>query len=159
MLKIDKVEVNNTTKEVVDVKLVKLVAEKFLKHYKKNKFEVSIAFVSDKEIQKLNKIYRGINKPTDVLSFEGDASAGSPQYRSGQAAQVFLGEIIISYSQIKKQAKEFGKTAKQELVFILVHGLLHLLGHTDETEKGRLGMIEEGERFIENYKLQITNVK
>jgi probable rRNA maturation factor len=118
----------------VDVELVKLVTERFLKYYKKNKFEVSIAFVSDKEIKKLNKIYRGINKPTDVLSFEGEGK--------------FLGEIIISYSQIKKQAKEFGRTTKQELVFILVHGLLHLLGLDDETEKGRLGMIEEGEKFI-----------
>jgi probable rRNA maturation factor len=128
------VEINNTTKTRIDVKLVEIVAKKFLKHYKKQKFNVSIAFVGDREIQKINKIYRGINKPTDVLSFEGEDD--------------FLGEVIISYSQIKKQAREQGKTAEEELIFILVHGLMHLVGYDDETEEGRVKMIRLGEAFI-----------
>ncbi|MDD4332966.1 MAG: rRNA maturation RNase YbeY [Patescibacteria group bacterium] len=132
------VEINNTTKMLIDVKLSKLVAEKFLKYYKKEKFAVSIAFVGDKKIKKLNKIYRGIDKSTDVLSFEGEGD--------------FLGEIIINFVQIKRQARELKHSAREELIFILTHGLLHLLGYDDNTEKERTKMIKIGEKFINNLK-------
>ena len=131
------VEINNTSKEKIDLDLAVRVAEEFLKRYKKTKYDVSIAFVEDKEIQNLNKTYRGINKPTDVLSFAGEDD--------------FLGEIIISYPQIKRQARELGKSAKAELVFILVHGLLHLIGYNDETEEEREEMVERGEEFVRGF--------
>lgn len=131
------IEINNTTKAKIDLILVKKTAQSFLKNFKKEKYGVSIAFVSDEEIKKLNNHYRGKNKPTDVLSFEGEGD--------------FLGEILLSYSQIKKQAKEFDKNIKEELLFVLVHGLLHLLGYRDATEKGRQEMIKIGEKFIKNF--------
>ena len=128
------VEINNQTKNKIDLKLTKQVAEKFLAYYKKEKKEVSIAFVGDSAIKKLNQEYRHQDKVTDVLSFTGEGD--------------FLGEIIVDYAQIKRQAKEFGKKINEELVFILVHGLLHLIGYDDKTEKGRLKMISLGEKFI-----------
>jgi len=128
------VEINNKTKNRIDLLLVKKTGEKFLKIKNKEKFDVSIAFISDSEMRKLNKRYRGIDKTTDVLSFSGE--------------EKFLGEIIISYAQIKRQAKELGNKPKDELIFILVHGLLHLLGYDDKTEKGRLEMIRLGDEFI-----------
>lgn len=139
------IEINNTTKTKIDTDLVKVIANSFLKKYKKTKMEVSIAFVGDTVMRRLNKIYRGKDKPTDVLTFEGDDG--------------FLGEIIIDYSQIKRQAKKFSPNSRQELIFILVHGLLHLLGHEDETEKGRLEMIRLGEEFIKSLKFQSSNDK
>jgi probable rRNA maturation factor len=139
------VEVINKTKAKINLKLIKKIAEKFLQVYKKEKKEMSIAFVSDNEIKKINKQYRHKDKVTDVLSFDGEEG--------------FLGEIIIDYPQIKRQAKEFGKKVDDELVFILIHGLLHLIGYDDETEKGRLEMIGLGEKFIKNIKFPISNVK
>lgn len=133
------VEINNKTKSKIDLSLVKKAGEKFLQFKNKENFEVSIAFISDSEMRKLNKRYRGIDKTTDVLSFSGE--------------EKFLGEIVISYAQIKRQAKEFGNKPKDELIFILVHGLLHLLGHDDKTEKGRLGMIRLGEMFLKVFSL------
>lgn len=128
------VEINNKTKTAIDIGAIKKITEQFLAISKKKKFEVSIAFIGDKAMARLNHEYRGKNKPTDVLSFEGEDD--------------FLGEVIIDYQQIKRQAKKFGNSPKQELVFILVHGLLHLLGHDDDTEEKRLKMIKLGEKII-----------
>jgi probable rRNA maturation factor len=131
------IEINNKTKNKIDLKLVEGVAAKFLKKYKKTKHEVSIAFIGDAEMKKLNKIYRGIDKPTDVLAFPGEEKG-------------FLGEIVIDYAQIKRQAKLYSGSVREELVFILVHGLLHLLGYDDETEKGREAMAKMGKKFIKD---------
>jgi probable rRNA maturation factor len=135
------VEINNKTKNKIDLLLVKKTAEKFLQVKNKKKFEVSIAFVNDNEIRGLNRRYRKIDKVTDVLSFSGEEN--------------FLGEVVIDYNQIKKQAREFGNKPKEELVFILVHGLLHLMGCNDETEAGRKEMEKLGERFIKSVKLKL----
>ncbi len=143
------VEVNNKTRSRIDLVLVKKVAEKFLKYYNikrrfanmngdntnDNNVEVSIGFVGGKTIRGLNKQYRGVDKATDILSF--------PDQESN-----FLGEVIINYAQIKKQAKYYSKSVKQELIFILVHGLLHLAGYDDKTETGKQEMEKLGEKFI-----------
>lgn len=130
------IEINNKTKSKIDLKTVKTVTEKFLEKNRKKNKEVSIVFVGDKSIRKLNKEYRGKDKVTDVLSFDGEEG--------------FLGEILIDYAQIKRQAKKFNNSTKDELIFILVHGLLHLIGYEDKTEKGRLKMEELGNKFIKN---------
>lgn len=128
------VEINNKTKSRIDIKLVKRVAEKFLRVYKLKNKDISIAFIGDAEIKKINKRYRGLNKPTDVLSFSGEED--------------FLGEILIDYNQIKRQAKKYSHTTEQELIFILVHGLLHLIGFDDKTEKGRREIDQLAKKFI-----------
>lgn len=129
------IEINNKTRSGIDLESVKKVAEKFLRTYKINK-DISIAFVGDEVVKKLNHQYRKINKTTDILSFEGDDN--------------FLGELIINYAQIKRQAKKFNNNIKQELIFILVHGLLHLAGYEDKTEKGRLEMEKLGQEFLDS---------
>ncbi len=133
------IEINNRTKSKININLVKRVVAEFAQAYKIRQKEVSLAFVGDSEIKKLNKIYRRINKPTDVLTFIGEAD--------------FLGELVIDYRQIKRQAGRFGNSAEEELVFILVHGLLHLLGHDDANEADRLKMINLGEEFINKFKV------
>ncbi len=132
-----KVEINNQANYKIDLKLVKKVITAFGRVYKINKNkEISLAFVSDAAIKKLNLAYRGINQSTDVLSFPGEGNE--------------LGEIIIDYHQIKRQAGEFKNSAEKELIFILTHGLLHLIGHDDKTDRQRKKMIKLGEEFIEN---------
>jgi probable rRNA maturation factor len=132
------VEINNKTKTKINISEIKKIAEAFLKHYKIKATEVSIVFIGDKKMRELNKDYRGMDKTTDILSFAGEGDS--------------FGEIIISPSQIKKQAKEFSGTFKKELLFILTHGLLHLCGYDDATEKGRKKMLGMGEEFIKNFK-------
>lgn len=81
----------------------------------KKKYLLSVAFVTPGEIKKINRIYRGKNKVTDVLSFTFSESE-------------IAGEILICLSQAKKQAKEFGYSLKEEIEILLVHGLLHVFG-------------------------------
>ena len=132
------VEINNKTKAKINLSLVRKIARKFLKKHKKEKKDLSIAFVGDGRIRELNKNYRKIDKVTDVLSFAGE--------------EKFLGEIIIDYNQVKRQARQFRgqgmRAVKEELIFILAHGLLHLLGYDDGTEVGRREMERLGEEFI-----------
>ncbi len=137
-------EVNNKTRSKIDLSLVKEVANNFFKYYKKENFEVSIAFVGDRKIRSLNKSYRGLDKITDVLAFPGEDNP-SATLRTG-----YLGEVIIDYAQTKRQAKRFNHSVDKELVFILVHGLLHLLGYDDETNKSRKEMERLGKEFIKN---------
>lgn len=128
------IEINNTTKTVINEELVKSVAVNTLKYYKKTSFDLSIAFVGETVIRRLNLQSRGYDKVTDILSFEGEGHD--------------LGELILCYGKIAKQAPKYQQTVEQELVFILVHGILHLLGHTDDEEDERLAMIRLGEKII-----------
>ena len=134
------VEVNNQTKNNIPVSLIKKVSKEFLKVHKREEFEVSIVIVGDKAIKELNHRYRKLNQVTDVLAFSGDAD------------DKFLGEIIIDYAQIKRQAKLYSGSTEEELIFILVHGLLHLLGYEDKTVKGKKEMIKMGKKFIRDIK-------
>lgn len=131
-----KIEINNQTGHKIDFKLIKKVVRIFSRVFKTGK-EISLAFVGDAEIKKINFNYRGLNEVTDILSFAGDGD--------------YLGEIIIDYDQIKRQAGDFRNSSEKELIFILTHGLLHLIGYDDKTEKTRQEMIKMGEEFIKKY--------
>ncbi len=130
------VEINNQTKNKIPVSLIRKVAKEFLKVHERQEFEVSIVIVSDSEIKELNHRYRKLDQVTDILAFPGDAD------------DKFLGEIIIDYAQIKRQALKYSDSTEEELIFILVHGLLHLLGYRDDTEKGKEEMLVLGKEFI-----------
>lgn len=85
--------------------------------------ELSIALVDDKEIQFLNKKFRGKNKATNVLSFPSNGPAP------------ILGEIILSYETLKKEAEELLIPFKHHLIHMLVHGFLHLQGFNHQTDE------------------------
>ncbi|OUP07823.1 rRNA maturation RNase YbeY [Collinsella sp. An2] len=88
--------------------------------------EVSVSFVDSAEMQGLNKEWRGIDAPTDVLSFECD-SPFDADLPDGEAVE--LGDVILAPEVISGQAPEFDATPAEECRLMLVHGLLHLLGH------------------------------
>jgi len=132
-----KIEINNQANYKIDLKLIEKVVKTFGRVYKIKNKELSLAFVGDAEIKKLNSAYRGLKMATDVLSFAGDGD--------------YFGEIIIDYNQIKRQAGNFKNNAEEELIFILTHGLLHLSGYDDKTDEDRETMIKIGEEFIKKY--------
>lgn len=135
------IEINNTSGFEVDIKNLQKIGENFLDYYKKSEYNVSLAIINDGKMTEINHQYRGKNKTTDVLSFES-----SDEEKENDK---FLGEILISFTQIKKQAEEFKKSTADELSFIFVHGLLHLLGYTDETDESRQKMIDMGNQFLQ----------
>ncbi|MCR5308606.1 MAG: rRNA maturation RNase YbeY [Bacilli bacterium] len=89
---------------------------------------ISVSFIDNEEIHKINKEYRKIDRPTDVISFAFlDNEDREKEYKSGMP--VILGDIYISLDKANEQAKEYGHSLKRELCFLFVHGLLHLLGY------------------------------
>ena len=89
---------------------------------------ISVSFIDNVEIHKINKEYRKIDRPTDVISFAFlDNEDREKEYQSG--FPVILGDIYISLDKASEQAKEYGHSLKRELCFLFVHGLLHLLGY------------------------------
>ncbi|XOU93974.1 MAG: rRNA maturation RNase YbeY [Candidatus Kerfeldbacteria bacterium] len=107
--------------------------------------QVSVAIIDNIEMKKLNNRYRRINKATDVLSF--------PEYKSLKAInkKSYLGEIIISYPYIKKQAKENGKTIQWEIAYMLTHGLLHLIGYDHLNNKDEQRMKQKEKTIMQKY--------
>lgn len=102
--------------------------------------EVSLIFTDNKEIRQLNSEYRGVDQATDVLSFpmlepdKAGETLNNPQsgYRNPETGDIVLGDIVISAEQAIFQAQEYGHSIKRELGFLMVHGLLHLLGFDHE---------------------------
>jgi probable rRNA maturation factor len=136
------------------VRVVLPSLEKFARQVKHelrlNGREVAICLVSDTEMSRLNKTYRGKNKPTDVLSFpvgkhvgrrnNTKNDAGLPRLRSGQVSPgpTFLGDIAIAPSVARQNAKRFARRLDEELRILILHGVLHLMGYDHETDSGQM---------------------
>ncbi|MBS3984731.1 MAG: rRNA maturation RNase YbeY [Selenomonadales bacterium] len=93
--------------------------------------ELSLAFVDDEEIQRLNLAFRGKDAPTDVLSF---ANADEDDLPTPPGAPKLLGDIVISLERAHAQAALFGHSLEREVAFLLVHGLLHLAGYDHDVD-------------------------
>lgn len=108
--------------------------------------ELSITLTDDEHIHALNKKFRGVDRATDVLSF---AFRESDEPEVIGAGFEVLGDVIISLERAKVQAEEFGHSFLREIIFLEVHGLLHLLGydHIDDDERQEM---ESEQRFIMN---------
>ncbi len=107
-----------------DYKYLKEVLLKGLEYLKIKNVTFEITFCDNDYIQKINKEYRGIDKPTDVISFAFEDN-GNIVYNNER----LLGEIYISIPRMQEQAKEYQHSEKRELSFLAVHGMLHLLGY------------------------------
>lgn len=106
--------------------------------------ELSVTLTDNKNIHALNKKYRNIDSPTDVLSFAFRESE-EPQILNAEVE--ILGDIIISLERAKMQAEEFGHSYLREIIFLEVHGLLHLLGY-DHIEENDRAEMESEQKFI-----------
>jgi probable rRNA maturation factor len=98
-----------------------------LKYEKQSgEFEISLTFTDNEGIHALNREYRNVDRPTDVLSF--------PQidYENGEEAEGALGDIVLSLERAGEQAAEFGHSFERECAFLCVHSTLHLLGYDHE---------------------------
>lgn len=90
---------------------------------------ISISLINNKQIHKINKKYRQIDRPTDVISFAFLDGIDSRDKLFHSGSVVCLGDIYISLDKAKEQAEEYGHSLERELCFLYVHGLLHLLGY------------------------------
>ncbi|MBU0476892.1 rRNA maturation RNase YbeY [Patescibacteria group bacterium] len=126
------IEINNLTTNDIDEEFLKNMVKKVLEGEGKKEAEVSIAFVGQGRMRKINKRYRKKNRVTDVLAFP-ESKVLLEKFRVGpvQEAQG-LGEIIICSREVNKNAKKISSTFEKELAQVLIHGVLHLLGYDHE---------------------------
>ena len=104
--------------------------------------DLSIVFATDSEIKRLNNKYLGRNEVTDVISFP---------MREGKRLKKdnsILGDIVVSVDRSKKQAREFDSTFKKEMYLYIIHGILHLVGYTDEKGIERKKMQRKEESIL-----------
>jgi len=156
-------EIHNFTQNEIEEKAFQQAAESVLKTVGiKDKTEISLAIVGDGRMRKLNKMHRGRNRVTDVLSFGNKSvipylAKAFPRLKKGEDIKFVeppdnvkrLGEVIICYPRAKKQAKRIGHSLEKELTILLIHGILHLLGYEDEKgEKEAKEMNEMEERIL-----------
>ena len=115
---------NETNEEIKELEQLKKVIDKAIEIEKINNVEFNVIIVDNKKIHEINREYRHIDKPTDVISFalEDDESFPGPDIR-------VLGDIYISLDKVYEQSKAYGHSFFRELAFLTVHGLLHLLGY------------------------------
>lgn len=119
------IEITNDMLDIVKISIAEVLKEEEIDE----NVQVSISFVGDEEIQRLNKDFRGVDSSTDVLSF--------PMDDEFQIEETILGDVIINTKRVLEQAKEFGHSNTRELSYLTVHSILHLLGydHMEDEDK------------------------
>lgn len=121
----NKIEIfNQTDKDVKELDDVRKVINIAIKHQQLDNLEFNIIIVDNEFIHNLNKTYRGIDRPTDVITFALEDNKDFVQIDHR-----VLGDIYISIDKAIEQAKEYGHSLKREICFLSVHGFLHLLGY------------------------------
>lgn len=141
----DKIKVNKELLEKINDIIVETL------HYEgyDDNYEVSLSFVDNKEIHELNKDYRGVDRPTDVLSFplltdEFDV----------ELEEESLGDIVISLERALEQSEEYNHSFEREVCFLVCHSMFHLLGYDHDTEENTKDMRKREEDVLN--KLNIT---
>ena len=120
------IDIDNQTDYAVNRDLLEKISNELTKK------EVELVITSNEEIQVINREYRDIDKPTDVLSFPYEDMPMAP-----------LGSIVISIDYVQSKAKEFGHSEDDEFTLLFIHGLLHLLGYDHECDNGEMREMEE----------------
>ena len=120
--------------------------------------EVSVVLTDNEGIHQLNRQFRNIDRPTDVLSFpmcEYDRPADFDRLEEDAEAcfnpetgELLLGDIVISVEKVKEQAADYGHSVKREIAFLTVHGMLHLLGYDHMEDDERLVMEKKQEEIL-----------
>ena len=134
---------NETNKDYKkEIEKIKEAIEKTLEIEKVKNAEFNIILVDNKKIRELNRVYRDIDKETDVISFALEDNEDI------KLEKRILGDIYISCDMAEKQAKEYGHSTLREFSFLSVHGLLHLLGYDHMNEKDEKIMFEKQELIL-----------
>ena len=138
--------INETNNNIKELETVKNVLEYALKYLKIENSIFNVIIVSTEKIHELNKTYRNIDRPTDVISFalEDDETFVKTDYR-------VLGDIYICLDKAKEQAIEYGHSFKREICFLSIHGLLHLLGYDHMTKEDEEIMFGLQDKILNEY--------
>jgi conserved hypothetical protein TIGR00043 len=116
--------------------------------------ELSLTFVDNDTIREINRDYRGIDRPTDVISFALEETLEGELPILGDGLPRVLGDIIISIPKAREQAESYGHSFLRELGFLAVHGFLHLLGYDHRTKEEETEMFTRQEGILQSFGLK-----
>lgn len=135
------IEITNDMLDIVKISIAEVLKEEEIDE----NVQVSISFVGDEEIQRLNKDFRGVDSSTDVLSF--------PMDDEFQIEETMLGDVIINTKRVLEQAKEFGHSNTRELSYLTVHSILHLLGYDHMEDEDKEVMRSKEKSIMDSLKI------
>ena len=125
--------------------------------------EVNLTLVDNEKIHRINKEYRQIDRPTDVLSFPllsyetaGDFSGLEDEAYENfnpDTGEILLGDIVISVEKVMEQARSYGHSPKREYAFLILHSVLHLLGYDHMTDEERIVMEAKQNQILDDLKI------
>ena len=123
-------------------------------------FEVNVTFTDNEGIRQINREFRELDMPTDVLSFPmvsyerpGDFSGLEQDSASNfhpETGELLLGEIVISLERAREQAQEYGHSLQREICFLAAHSMLHLFGYDHMEEQERIVMEQKQEKVLQS---------
>lgn len=143
-----KVEVRNPVRAPVRRQLLQEVARRVVEaEGLSGRLRLTIHLLDDERLRAINREQRGIDRPTDVLSFPllESLQRGEQTFALPPRIPRHLGDVVISYERARAQAAEYGHSVEREVCYLLAHGVLHLLGydHVEESERRRMREKEE----------------
>lgn len=146
------IEYNNIEKLENEEVLLKKVVQAVLEEEEiVHDLYISITLTNNEEIHKINKQYRDVDRPTDVLSFPMYEREEIPALKKDDNIfeEEILGDIIISIPKVKEQAEEYGHSFERELAYLTTHGMLHLLGYDHMIDEEKEQMRAKEEKILE----------
>ena len=147
------IEENNEYEEIIKKEIERCYKEENLEN---SKLFIPITLSDPENIQRINKEYRNIDKPTDVLSFpmfekeELDKKIANNDF----GYEDILGDIIISIKRVEEQAEEYGHSFERELSYMVVHGFYHLMGYDHIREEDKIKMRPKEEKILQALKIE-----
>ncbi len=133
---------NRQKRFAVKLAAVRIFVERLRTELRLGRRDFNVGFVGDREIRRLNVAYLGRRRPTDVLSFpwRGTGRVGvgvaNPEFAN------FLGDVVVSVETARRNARRGGHSTLHEIRWLILHGLLHLLGYDHETDRGEMTSLE-----------------
>lgn len=119
------------------------IAETILPEFECEDAEYSVVFVTPDEIRELNRTYRDVDAVTDVLSFESDGEVDP------ETGKEYLGDIIICLERAEEQARLSGHPVENEILLLIIHGTLHLLGYDHDTDENKAEMWQLQDEYLD----------
>ena len=131
-------DVNRQSEVEVDLEDARQFAKRLRAALRLGRRDFNVCFVNDREIRRFNREFRGQPRPTDVLSFPWRSRGGRREDARASELANFLGDVVISTETARRNARAEGHAPRTEIRWLILHGVLHLLGYDHETDSGEM---------------------
>lgn len=146
------IQINKKFKENISSNILEEISQKIFSFLEiEPQSDLSILIDTDSVLKRLNRLYRGYDQPTDVLSFESDEI-------NPETGTRFLGDVAISFPTAERQAAEAKHPVENEIILLLVHAVLHLTGYDHNTKEEKQQMWAEQQSVLEYLGIKINRI-